>query len=1172
MSSPSSTPPSCPPPGRNNLYHLQTNPQDPLCIRALRLVAYVLLHIITLGLLLLFHYCKRHIIEETVVPIIPVQPQPSTPPPTGSPVSRRKSPTPQTKPTPVTKAILDIPPTTQQPIIPATGVTDTPTQPAPTPQQPTDVTPPPTQQPTTPTTGVTDTPTQPAPIPQQPTDVTPPPTQQPITPATGVTDTPTQPAPTPQQPTDVTPPPTQQPTTPTTGVTDTPTQPAPIPQQPTDVTPPPTQQPTTPTTGVTDTPTQPAPIPQQPTDVTPSPTQQPITPTTGVTDTPTQPTPPAPTPKPEALSLDQVLKRVQRTGVLPPGVDPKSLEAMALLNEQGLSPIGARGTITAAHILNLLFVATYPRRVRADFQVMIRTLNNTIHTRNAQDEGAIVARLLLKQLTHLDNNYYLVDVPGDGNCFYRSFYVGWICSLIRSGNPQAFENEAQRILGLSFAASSTRNHLLTEQMATILRSCQNYDNLRDVYNNILLSPIHTATAIYFLRNLAFFTMDENRIKSLGGEENVRALILSQMTEAPEMLSSALKKIIQTEPTSPILNHIFCGGDVLPLTTATDQGELALEFLSQLLLNDQDIQQLPQEQRQTASQFQASLDEFMDTATTILVAGDLTAESVNPIIQNFPPEILGHYQKFAQAVAEKRPGVALPTPLILTTFLLSHPSCAENNTACAAFLKQAKTTLRTILGDKQTLVDFLGWHGEKATVLSTQLQTCWTQKQAASLIEVALSLCDGFKSSDTIPQLGVTYGRIAKLMQSTPQTLPEAQLRNTLDSLLTCIYQGNNSASYFEMSASPIFAREVPENSIDKIYAEGVQMFFFLLQYPSLLRHPTTRDAARQIMLIYQPHLQQALRKKINSHRVVSMGGGIFGTFCWDSPIFGNNINSKAIESMLSFLGRDPAALSLCPNMRADFFRVMDSGNPARTSALLNEIRSSYPQLWNTFIYHLDIVGDKATPQNARRPFSQTLTNDVLLYSFVNTHSQTLHDNTELTNKLITYINEKTTNIKTDIVNNFDRWSSLFWLNLDKTITYSNLQNAFLFSLVRRENKHPEAFQSFIHDLNTMDMRKLMRMFNSVNTQAEDEHISAISSALGAFALCQYLADGSLTQNASQLTPLANRYGFLQADYTPEQQARIFVLRANNHYNCLLPKDANDTSKAAHPGTPPNQQP
>ncbi|MFJ1509091.1 hypothetical protein SBV45_00140 [Chlamydia crocodili] len=1096
MSSPSSTPPSCPPPGRNNLYHLQTNPQDPLCIRALRLVAYVLLHIITLGLLLLFHYCTNHAIEETPIPVIPVQPQTPTPPPTASPiqspVSPRRSPTPQPQQQPVTKASLDLPPTT--------------------PAQPVDTTQPPAQ----------------------PVDTTPPTIPPAGTPL--ITPAPTQPT---------TLPTTQQPASPTLPITkgslDLPPTTTPTPEQQ---------------------PVSPAPqTPVQPLDTTP-PTVPPI-------DTPITTPAPAPRPVPGLPTLTEIVDRMQNLGVLPAGVDRKSLEAMANFNEQGLAPNSARLTITAAQILNPLFVATYPKRIQSNFQIMIGDLENIIRTGNPQVENTQVAHLLLNQLRHLDANYYLVDVPGDGNCFYRSFYIGWMCSLRRSANPQAFENEAQRILGLPFAQSSIRNRLLSEQMARIIRSCQSHQNIKDLYDHVLLSPIHTPVAISYLKNLALFTMDENRITSMGGSENVRALILAQMTEAPEMLADSLRKIIQTEPSSPILNHIF-RGNTLPITGAAQQSELTLEFLSQLLLNNQDIQQLPQEQQQEATQFQASLNELMDTITAVLVSGNLTEENVAPILQNLPPEIQGHYQKFSQAITATRPDTPLPTPLILLSFLLSHPSCAANNHLCSDFLQQAKTVCEGVLGNDITLAAFLGWNGEKAAVLDAKLQTSWSQKQAGSLIEVALDLCNGFKSSGTVVQLGITYKLIAKLMQTTLQTIPEAQLRTTLDTLLAHINQGSNAETYLQMTTSPIFAGlelEASANSQDRIYAEGIKMFFFLLQYPSLLQNQATANAAKQIMLLYQPHLQQALRKKVNAHRVLSTGGSIFGTFCWSGPVFGHDVNAQTIESTLSFLARDPAALSLCQSMRNDFFQIMDSGNLLRISALIQEVQTTFPELWENFIQHLDIVGHRATPQNANRPFSQTLSPDILLYSFLNTHPQVLDHTTELTTRLIAYITEQTTRIKTSIVNNFDRWTVLFWANLEKINTYNNLQKVFLFSLVRRENAHPEASQSFIHDLNTMDIRELMRMFNSVNTQAEDEHISAISHALGSLALCQYLADGGLTQTVSQLRRLANSYGFFRTDYTPEQQARIFVLRANNHYNCLLPKDANDTTRAANRGNP-----
>ncbi|AAP05012.1 membrane protein [Chlamydia caviae] len=1043
MTSPSSPPPSCPSPGRNNLYHLQTNPQDPLSIRVLRLVAYVLLHIITLGLLLLLHYCTHHARDKTARPIIPVQPQ--SPSPTTSPTSSpRVSPLSSPAPSP----LLPRSPTQQPPQEPATQ------QRADTRQVP------------------------------PPADTTPPPAQQPAAPA-------------------------------------------PQPQHP--------------------------PVTKASLDLPPA--------------------APAPSPVPGLPSLTEIIDSMQGLGVVPAGVDRKSLEAMVNFNEQGLSPNSARLTITAAQILNPLFVATYPKRIQSHFQMIMRDLEHSIQTGNPQNEDVQVAKLQLSQLKHLNEHYYLVDVPGDGNCFYRSFHIGWMSSLMRSRDPQAFENEAQRILGLPFARSSARNRLLSQQMATVIRSCQHYQNIKDLYDNVLLSPLHTPIAISYLKNLALFTMDENRITSLGGEDNVRALILGQMTEAPEMLADSLKKIIQTQPSSPILNHIF-RGNVLPITGAADQCSLALEFLSQLLLNDQDVQQLPQEQQQAAAQLQASLNELIDVASTVLVSGDLTETNVAPIIRNLPREIRGHYRKFSQAITEKRPNPPLATSLILLSFLLSHPSCVANNAVCSDFLTQAQALLKNTLGDEQSLVGFLGWRGEKASALDAKLKSSWKQKQAGSLIEVALGLCDGFKSSSTITQLGLTYRIIAKLMQITPQTLSEAQLRTSLDAILAHIYQNTNLAmSYLEMTESQIFKGlplEASANSQDKVYAEGIKMFFFLLQYPSLLQNLVTAKDAKQIMLLFQPHLQQALRKNINTHRVLSTGSSIFGTFCWSGPTFGDDVTPQTIEAILAFLAKDPAALSLCPTMRNDFFQIMNSGNPEKTSALVQEVRTNYPELWADFIQHLDIVGHRATPQNASRPFSQTLTLDILLYSFLSTYPQILEDNTEVTTRLTTYISEQTTRIKTSIVEDFHRWNLLFWANLEKIITYNNLQKVFLFSLVRRGNAYPEASQSFIHDLNTMDIHELMRMFNSVNTQAEDEHISAISSALGSLALCQYLADGSLTQTVRQLTPLANNHGFFQTDYASEQQAGIFVLHANNHYNCLLPKDASDTTRTTHPGTPPNQ--
>ncbi|ETR80381.1 hypothetical protein X556_0293, partial [Chlamydia pneumoniae B21] len=75
-------PPHCPPNNKNNFYHLTTDTKDPLLLRILRTIGYVLLHIITLGLLLLIHYYKHHRVVRKeglpTPPTLPKGPEPKT--------------------------------------------------------------------------------------------------------------------------------------------------------------------------------------------------------------------------------------------------------------------------------------------------------------------------------------------------------------------------------------------------------------------------------------------------------------------------------------------------------------------------------------------------------------------------------------------------------------------------------------------------------------------------------------------------------------------------------------------------------------------------------------------------------------------------------------------------------------------------------------------------------------------------------------------------------------------------------------------------------------------------------------------------------------------------------------------------------------------------------------
>ncbi|WP_348663799.1 hypothetical protein [Chlamydia vaughanii] len=1088
MALPPATPPSCPPPGENSFYHLKTNPEDSLCTRIFRIIAYVILHILTFGLLLLIHYCRNHVIEDQALPIIPVisapEPEPRVPPPSPKP------------PRPGEREVLEA---EQQPLLPPQPLPLPPTATVTAPQEEE-----PQQAPKETTKDVTVLPA-PLPVPD-------------------VTEEEELPAP--EEAPQVSPPEEA-------AVEDLPPAPAPSPI----VTPP--LFPTPPDSGV--------PSPEAPQ--------------------------PAPPPK-KGPTIQEIAATIRSLGQLPPGVIANSLEAMVHAKAQGITPTGARLTISPHETLNPLFIATYPSRVSDVFAYMMSSLQEQVLRAPPEAESTQVAHLLLAQLKHLDASYYIIDVPGDGNCFYRSCYIGWLASLQRLNSPNAFLQEAERILQLPFANSSTENRLLSQNMAAILRQSQNQPTMQALYDNILLSFIHTPKAISYLRNLALHTVSEQRVTRMGGEANVRALLLGQMAEAPEMLVDLIQELSRTQPSGPILSNIF-KNEAIPITSASDQLLLVMEFLSQLLLSDRDLARLPEEERQKQVQFQAYLDELVELCATILASSNIDNASVNATVANLSPEILAHYNKFLTSITAARPNSQLPSAVLFLAFVLMHPSCVTNNPVCASFHRSVKDTLQGVyVSPEMDLAGFLGWRHERAARLNEALQKCWTQKQSASLVEQSLGLCDGFKSARVIPQLQQAYTLIAKLMKNTPRSYGLRDLQQLQHTILSHIQQSPSlSASYVDFVRSPIFKPLdqliTSAAPLDKAYAEGIKIFFFLLQYPTLLQNPHTSEAAKQLMLIFQPHLQQALRKRVNSERITSMGGSIFGILSCsppkEAPIFPD---VAAIEATVLFAAKDPVVLAVStPNLRTPLFHITRAKDQQVMAALLNEVKTQYPQPWAAFIHYLDIVGHKSTAQNANSPFSTTLPNDLLLLSFLKRHPNLLANPSDLNSRLSIYLAEQELQIKNEIITQLALWIRIVGENYSFLSSYINAQKAFLFSLVRSNTAYPEVCQSLVYQLQHVSTQQLSQMFDSVNTQAEDEHVAAISSVLGPLALCQYLADATLTQTPAQLAPLAATQGFLQTDYASEDQARICVFRANNHYNCLLRKEPSDTSLGGNPNPP-----
>lgn len=955
MNTPPSTPPSCPTPGENNWYHLKTRPEDNLCVRIMRVVAYVFLHILTFGFFLLLHYYQKHTSKESPI-ILPVSPQ---------------TPLPDTPPTPTL-----------------------------------------------------------------------PPQQETLTPEL---------QPTPPQPE------------------------SPKPDKPKDIFPP----------------------------------------------------------------VSDLIARIKGIGRLPEGVAPHSLEAMVCNEEQGLAPLNARSTVEPGGHFNPTFLATYPRRICRVFENTLKNLKKHILPDPLQDDHSQVSQMIVNQLEYLNQNYDIVDVPGDGNCFYRSFFVGWLCSLLRTDHPQnAFLTEATRILSLPFASSSPENQALTEKMIAILTSCQHYSDLKSLYDEKILSPENTRTAIQYLRELAIFTRNENRAQALGGEENLRALILAQMEENPEMLVDYLEELIKTHPTSPILTETYTD---LPLSAPADQAMLLVECFPYLLHPNSDTYALPPQMVQ----------ELIDLFSTALSLLPQQEENLDVLITFFPPEIKGHWDKFSQENA-----AITPKTLLFLSFLLSHPSCVYYYPECTDVYESAQQAFREALSGTTKLADALGWDTHQETLLGTLLQTVWQQKQSSSILENILRLNGAMRPGTVLPQVKRVFTTAVRLFAEAPRSLSDSQVQNLVNKLEIFIQADPFLSKEYTATAFSSLKASLQDKALSPAYAKGILMMVFLLQHPHLITHPQLGQHAQRLALLLLPHMEQALRHPVNAARLDNLALSIQGIFFCHTPeinLEDTPLSTIVIESTLLCFARSPEELTACsPVLRSFLLNTLDCNDPT-TADMLQSIQTHHPDLLEKHKQHLNRVGQKAF-EGSTTTLSSLLPESLLLFSFLCRYEHALHP--DLHAQCADYMKVYQTHIQQYLLFNLPECQHAILTHAQRLNHYSLLQKSFLFSLARPSNTYPEYHQALLSYLGHMEIQQLVHLFDRVNTQAEDEHVSGISSALGSLALCQYLGDVTLTQTPSQLAPLASTYGFIQTDYTPEAQASIHLFRANNHYNCLIRKDQN----------------
>ncbi|WP_236558940.1 hypothetical protein [Chlamydia sp. 17-3921] len=984
-------PAPCPPPGSNNKYHLTTNPKDSLIVRVLRVIGYILLHIITLGILLLIHYYRNHIIREKGLP--------------------------------------------------------------------------------------------PAPIPKAPTIET-------LTIA--------------QKP--------------------------PIPEDPKET--PPKDQP---------------------------PKEEP-------------PKKPQPKQKPPFRPIIYTLPNVPN---MPSHIIPGSIEAMVWQYSRGFAPEAALFTLPGQRDINPNFVASYPMPICEDPLIPFRHLITLLPPR----DPSIPAYLhpYIDQIRYLNENYYIVDVPGDGTCFYHAYAVGWLCSLYESQTtrPRAFSEEANLILQHPFASSSEEANQLSHKVADLLHSCTTCPTLQQLFDSILLSQECTQILVSYLQKIATHAVRQ-QINILG-EENARAAFVADIEEA--LLPQAMQFLGRQRPTTPFLQNVIFQPS-MPLTSASDQLTLLLEYLPWIFLTQEETSKLsPQEQdnqnllKQILHELLNNLDLALNTSNSKL----LGTQFKKNVLDKLSVEEYSHFTRFLECI-QKRHSKEFPySQILLFLACINTSPTLKTNVFIQNFLSIAEEEIRKTVGFQATLAEVLNLNRQHTSLLENTLNRCWEQKLTAELVISFLSMHDSLECAHLIPNLEKLFKRIALLLKKGLKTAFEAGgtlqhrlefLKQNVEELTALLFVSDEwqqqFAEFCNFSSLKISSDTTLPAMKDTLYTRGMQLFFFILQHPHFLSNPLTKKAAQNIKSLLMPYLQYGLKKSENLSVLQSLATAILGTATLSPPLPDENESEvmKKTAHLCGYFATRPDVAILHPDLQEKLFlfshKVFSDNSPLTMEAkrLQEELALAYPQLWQSFISHLNILGYQGTKHPQLTPpdqdsFVKKLPLGQLLFSFLLNYPEVRSGNSSLEQQLQTYYDNASKAFKLEL----QHFAPLLLPSLKEMLPhltkFIQFKETMISALVRKpeglDHEATAAFrESFLAYLRSFSAAQLQDLLDAIKQQAESAHVAGLTSALHKPALCQTLYDPTAVQGTAN-------HGFLSAGFASEAEAKIILIRFPNHYGCLLRK-------------------
>ncbi|WP_041466962.1 hypothetical protein [Chlamydia pneumoniae] len=835
------------------------------------------------------------------------------------------------------------------------------------------------------------------------------------------------------------------------------------------------------------------------------------------------------------------------------------------------------------------FVASYPNRIDNEpMYFQIKQFKKIAQNPDLPQQHRRLAQLSLEQALYLNDNYYLVNVPGDGNCFYRAYAVGWLSALYEesSRNDIVFEQEATRLLDLPFASSSPANANLCAEMAELLQLCSTYCSFIDLYDGVILSQKHTATLIAFLRKLSAYAIRQ-QIAASSNEETARALFISDMQD--DLLPSVLEFLAANRPYSELFQNLI-NHSALPYMQSRDKLFLLLEHLPALFLTDAELQKMSPEDQQLRKQYEREIREAFAKLSRRIADSGWDTERFNAIVKDHLPEAIRcQYSRFLATIENRRSGDLPWSPaLSFFAFLCTCPSVRFHK-LCATFYKSLEDIIIASAPPQRSIQEILQISNASLSYLNEDLDSSWQREVISSNIMTILTTHESLTLESSMPQLETLHKRIANLLKNVISTSFETPplsnqpdlLSNLVNKLLVAIHSKLELKEHFNTVCSARSLRLTRDEGSglsqeqDLLYTQAVQLLFFILQHPQVNNRPETKDAVKELKMLLLPFLQYAFKKVENEKKLQKLLRSILGSLVLKPPArYPSTPSNKDKETFCKFWSRHPEVMVLDPILEKNcmqFLRATFPNYQLETEAILleKEIESTFRNGWNVFLTRLNLFGSKLGSPSSPTALSDQFSKSFLIFCFLNNYPKLLQKKTPLAARLDAFQREAShrfTQVKDKLLLSLKYGFPLATATINQ---YSRARDQLICNLLKNTVTASDGFcrsgfrQSLIGYLHSLSSNELGDILDDVKEQAEANDVAAMTTVpLQPFAVCLIMSDRD-TVSEENIENFVAMHGFLNT-ISPERDARIFLIRFPNHYGCLLPRNPRTEDQNSKP--------